>query len=83
MGAFLRTFVTLRAPGHTDRAAAGIHTVLPWDRSPAALVLMGEVTLLRTQVWKSQVHILYMYIYIYTHTQYMVNMLWEYEDRAF
>lgn len=59
LSALLRTFVAFRAPGHANRAAAGIHTVLPWDRSPTALILMGEVALLCTQVWKSQTHILY------------------------
>lgn len=48
----LRTFVTLWTPGYTHRAAAGVHTVLPWDGSATALVLVGEVTLLSTQVWK-------------------------------
>lgn len=48
------TFVTLRAPGHAHWAAAGIHTVLPWDGSPTAVVIMCEVAVLRTQVWKVQ-----------------------------
>lgn len=60
--AFLRTFVTFRAPGYTHRAAAGVHTVLPRDRGPAALVLVGEVALLRAQVWKAQIHILQEYV---------------------
>lgn len=54
-GALLGTFVTFRAPGYTHWAAAGIHTMPPWYGSPTALIFMGEVTLLCTQVWKSQV----------------------------
>lgn len=50
--AFLRTLVTLGAPGHTYRAAASVHAVPPANRGPTALVVMGEVALLRTQVWK-------------------------------
>lgn len=62
--ALLWTFVTFRTPGYTHWAAAGIHTMLPWDRSPTALILMGEVTLLRTQVWKPQTHLLDIFRYL-------------------
>lgn len=54
---FFRAFIAFRAPGHTHRAAAGIYTVPPRDRSPAALILMSEVAQLRAQVWMSQTHI--------------------------
>lgn len=60
--AFLWTFITFRAPGHADWAAASIYTVFPLNRSPTAFILMGEVTLLCTQVWKSQTHILHIYV---------------------
>lgn len=50
--AFLRTLVALGAPGYTYGAAASVHTVPAGDRRPTALVVMGEVALLRTQVWK-------------------------------
>lgn len=51
-GASLGAFVTFRAPGHTHRAAAGIHPVSPWDGSATALVLVSQVTVLRTQICK-------------------------------
>lgn len=50
--AFLRTLVTLGAPGHAHRAAASVHAVPSGNRGPAPLVVVGEVALLRTQVWK-------------------------------
>lgn len=49
-GALLWTLVTFGAPGDAHRAAAGVHTVSPRDGSATALIVMGEVTLLRTQV---------------------------------
>lgn len=52
--ALLGTLVTLRAPGYTYRAAASVHAVPPGNGSPTALVVMGEVALLRTQVWKTK-----------------------------
>lgn len=50
--AFLRTLVALGAPGHAHRAAAGVHAVPAGNRGAAALVVVGEVALLRTQVCK-------------------------------
>ncbi len=47
---FLRTLVTLRAPGDSHGAAAGVHTVPARDRSAATLVDVCEVTQLRPQV---------------------------------
>lgn len=47
----LGTLVTLRAPGYTHGAAAGVYSLLTRDGSRTALVLMGEITVLHTQVW--------------------------------
>lgn len=52
--AFLRTLVALGAPGHTHRAAASVHAVPPGNGGPAALVVVGEVALLRPQVWRRE-----------------------------
>lgn len=49
--AFLRTLVTFRAPGHTHRAAARVHTVTTRDRGSATLILVAQITLLCTQVY--------------------------------
>lgn len=50
--ALLRTLVTLGAPGYTHRAAASVHAVPAGNGCPTALVIMSEVALLCTQVWK-------------------------------
>lgn len=52
-GASLGALIALGAPGHAHRAAAGVHAVPPRDGGPAALVLVGQVAVLRAQVCKS------------------------------
>lgn len=54
--AFLRTLVTFRAPGHTHRAAARVHTVTTRDRGSATLILVAQITLLCTQVWRGETY---------------------------
>ena len=50
LGTFLRTLVTFWAPGYAHRAAARIDAMLPPNRGRTALVLMGQVAVLRAQV---------------------------------
>lgn len=52
--ASLGALVALGAPGHAHRAAAGVHAVPPRDGGPAALVLVGQVAVLRAQVCKNR-----------------------------
>lgn len=48
--ASLWALVTLGAPAHANRAAASIHAVPSGHGSSAALVFMGQVTMLSPQI---------------------------------